>query len=233
MNKVKRAIILAAGKGTRMAPLTNTTPKPLIKISGEPIIERTIKVLLSKNINEIYIITGYLADQFDYLKDKFGITLINNPHYDTCNNISSLFVARKYLTDAIVLEGDIWINNDSIILTEFDYSGYTSIWSDYETSEWLQSVDDADFMTSCSRTGGKSGWILYGISYWAKKDAIMLSEDIENEFVNKQNTNIYWDDVAIFCYPEKYKLKIKRTDSNSFKEFDCVADIEAYNKHYK
>ncbi len=233
MNKVERAIILAAGKGERMLPLTKTTPKPLIEVLGQPIIEHTIEILHQKNIFEIYVIVGYLSEKFDYLSEKYNVTLIKNPLYNECNNISSMFFAKEYLENAVVLDGDIWIQDIDIIKSHFDWSGYTSIWTSTATREWLQQTDDKDFVTSCSRTGGESGWILYSISYWTKDDAAKLSQDIHTEFVDNQNTSIYWDDVAIFCYPEKYKLKIKKASAESFLEFDNLEELAAFDPKYQ
>ena len=232
MNNVEKAIILAAGKGERMMPLTKTTPKPLIEVLGQPIIEHTIEVLRKKNINEIYIVVGYLAEKFDYLVDKYNVNLIYNNKYNTCNNISSLFLARDHLENSVVLDGDIWITDPDVIKTEFDYSGYTSIQTSDFSDEWVQYVDENDFVTKCSRNGGKNGWILYSISYWNKEDAIQLKEDLENEFQKKQNTDIYWDDVPIFCYPEKYKLQIKRALISSFEEFDSINELAIFDSKY-
>lgn len=233
MNKVERAIILAAGKGERMLPLTKTTPKPLLEVLGKPIIEHTIEILHQKNIYEIYVVVGYLSERFRYLSEKYNVTLINNPLYDECNNISSMYFAKDYLGNAVVLDGDIWIKDADVIKNQFDYSGYTSIWTSSETNEWLQQTDIEDFVTSCSRTGGSSGWILYSISYWTKDDAVKLNNDIYAEFIEKKNTSIYWDDVAIFCYPEKYNLKIKKTSSESFLEFDNLSELAAFDPKYQ
>lgn len=233
MNKVERAIILAAGKGERMLPLTKSTPKPLIEVLGQPIIEHTIEILHQKNIFEIYIVVGYLSEKFNYLSEKYNVTLVKNPLYNECNNISSMFFAKDYLKNAVVLDGDIWIQDVDIIKNNFDCSGYTSIWTSIPTREWLQQTDDKDFVTSCSRTGGESGWILYSISYWTKDDAAKLSQDIHTEFVENKNTSIYWDDVAIFCYPEKYKLKIKKAATESFLEFDNLEELAAFDPKYQ
>ncbi len=233
MNKVERAIILAAGKGERMLPLTQNTPKPLLEVLGQPIIEHTIEILHQKNIYEIYVVVGYLSEKFSYLSEKYNVTLVKNPLYDECNNISSMYFAKDYLENAVVLDGDIWIKDADVIINQFDVSGYTSIWTSGETNEWLQQTDNEGFVTSCSRTGGKEGWILYSISYWAKEDAIKLSNDINTEFVENKNTSIYWDDVAIFCYPGKYKLKIKKASGESFLEFDNLYELAAFDPKYQ
>lgn len=112
MESVKRAIIMAAGMGKRMMPLTVDTPKPLIKVHGTPMIETIIIGLRQNNIAEIYIVAGYLHDKFEYLVMKYpGVVIIKNPYYEVSNNISSLYVARDYLENAMILDGDQIINN--------------------------------------------------------------------------------------------------------------------------
>ncbi|MDD2840508.1 MAG: sugar phosphate nucleotidyltransferase, partial [Rickettsiales bacterium] len=109
-----KAIILAAGKGERLKPFTDTLPKPLFPINNETLLERIIKYLLSKNINDIFIITGYKNEKLQFLKRKYKtIKLIHNNNYDKYNNFYSLLKAEKELNDdCLVLAGDIYINND-------------------------------------------------------------------------------------------------------------------------
>lgn len=232
MNNVERAIILAAGKGERMRPLTNTTPKPLLKVHGVPIIEHTIQILHEKGITEIYVVVGYLAEQFDYLTKTYGVTLVKNDAYETCNNISSLYLVRDHLRNSIILDGDIWIADSSILLTAFDFSGYTSIWTDEFIHEWVQGVDSEGFVKTCFRNGDKSGWVLYSISYWTAADADKLSTDIETEYTSLQHTNLYWDDIALFCYPERYSLKIKPVSRSALYEFDTIHELAAFDETY-
>ena len=84
------AIILAAGLGSRFKDVTKTIHKALLPLKdGTPNIERTIEYLIDANIKDIYIVTGHLAYQFEYLRDKYNCHLINNHHYDKYNNIKN------------------------------------------------------------------------------------------------------------------------------------------------
>lgn len=233
MHKVKRAIIMAAGLGNRMHPVTLTTPKPLVRVNGIRMIDTVIEGLHSNGIYEIYIVVGYLKEQFKPLEKEYpGVKLIENTYYDTCNNISSLYVAREYIENAIILDGDQIIYNQTILNAEFERSGYNSVWTDEETDEWLQNVEN-DIVISCSRTGGKGGWQLYSISRWTAEDGKKLKHHIEIEFDQKHNRQIYWDDVALFCYPDEYQLGIRPMNKEDIIEVDNLSELIFLDASYR
>ena len=233
MYKAKRAIIVAAGIGKRMRPITLKIPKPLIKVNGVRMIDTAIQGLRKQGINEIYVIVGYLKEQFYILEQDYpGLKIIENPYYDTCNNISSLYIARNYIENSIIMDGDQIIYNDNILHPDFERSGYNSVWTDIETTEWLQTVDENGIVISCSRTGGAKGWQLFSISRWSEEDGRRLKKDLELEFEIKHNRQIYWDDVAMFCHKDRYKLGIIPMKYSDIIEIDSLEQLISLDSSY-
>lgn len=230
---VERAIIMAAGIGQRLRPVTLTTPKPLVTVNGVCMIDTIIAALHENEIHEIYVVVGYLKEQFyEWAKKYNGITLIENPWYAECNNIASLYVAREYLNNAIILDGDQIIRNPAILHREFTRSGYSCAWTDRATNEWLLTVKNG-IVTKCSHTGGDHGWQLFSVSRWTAEDGQRLRKHLEIEFAQKGNRNIYWDDVALFCYPQEYQLGIYPIQMADLREIDSFAELCETDPSYK
>lgn len=232
MYKAERAIIMAAGLGKRLQPITLTTPKPLVKVNGVRLIDTVIKALNVNGIKEIYVVVGYLKEQFKSLEQDYpGLVLIENPYYCECNNISSLYVARDHIDDTIILDGDQYIYNSDILNPYFSRSGYNAVWTDIPTDEWLMSVEDG-IVKFCNRNGGNHGWQLYSVSFWSSDDGKRLKRHLEIEFEEKNNRQVYWDDVAMFIYHNEYKLGIREMKRSDIIEIDTIGELVNLDKSY-
>lgn len=224
---------MAAGKGERLKPITNVLPKPLIKVNGRRMIETIIDGLEMNGITDIYIVVGYLKEKFEFLKEKYPhIQLIENPYYQKANNISSLYVVREHLENAIILDGDQIIHNPKVLQRQFHKSGYNSVYTKKTTNEWLQQVVN-DRVVSCSRNGGSNGWQLYSISRWNEEDAQKLKKFVEAEFLKNPNSNLYWDDIALFVYPEEFDLGIYPMNAEDVLEIDNLEELAKEDTSYE
>lgn len=233
MHQVKRAVIMAAGFGHRLQPVSLETPKPLISVNGKPMITTALEALRSFDITEIYVVVGYLKEKFRFLEQAYpGLTLLENPYYDTCNNISSLYVARDHLEDAMILDGDQVIYNPAVLSPEFERSGYNAVYTEGPTKEWLLTLQNG-IVQSCSRTGGSGGYQLYSISRWTREDGRKLKAHLELEFAQNHNRDIYWDDIPLFCHPEDYRLGVRIMENKDVIEVDNIQELCMLDPSYQ
>ena len=215
-----------------MRPITLKTPKPLVEVNGVRMIDTVIRGLHQNGIKEIYVVVGYLKEQFKPLEEEYaGLHLIENPYYETCNNISSLYVARDHIEESIILDGDQVIHHASVLSPVFVRSGYNAVWTDQSTDEWLMTVNNG-VVTRCSRTGGKHGWQLFSISRWTEEDGKKLKRHLEIEFDEKKNRQIYWDDIAMFCHAEEYQLGVYPMQYGDVVEIDGLCELAEIDHGY-
>lgn len=233
MNKyVKNAIILCAGLGKRLLPITKETPKPLIKIHGKPIVETTIEALLSQKINRIYLVVGYLKEQFSYLEKKYpSVSLVYNPDYAVSNNISSIYYARHHLQSSLIVEGDILVKNINIFNVKNPISFYRGFFVN-RTDDWCFDIDQQNTITKLYK-GGKNCFQMVGISYWNDADGIKLENDIIEEYCVVNNRQIFWDQVPLKSFRKNYSIKIIECGINDAVEIDTVEELSIIDSSYK
>ncbi len=228
---IRRAVIMAAGTGKRMRPLTMDIPKPLVKVNGVRMIDSVIASLWENGIREIYVVVGYLKEQFATLSETWpGLQLIENPLFDTWNNLSSLYAARHHLEDCIILDGDQLIINSAVLSPRFTHSGYNAVWCEGVTDEWLLDVHNG-IVCGCSRNGGAKGWQLYSVSRWTKEDGQLLCNCLEQEF-ERNSRDLYWDDLPLFRYPDLFTLSIWEMQQGDVIEIDTLEELAALDKSY-
>ena len=228
--RAKRAIFIAAGFGSRLVPITFNTPKPLVRVHGQRIIDGLIDACLDAGINEIYIVRGYLAEQFDQLLYKYPmIRFLENPVYNEANNISSAMVARYMLSNAYVFEADLLISNPKII-TKYHYtSDFLAIKKD-RTDDWCFIVKDGVIVEE--KVGGLDCWQMVGISYWNEEDGHKLSDDIKMTYEQPGGKERYWEQVPLVFCRKHYKVEVRECQENDIIEIDTFRELKAIDKTY-
>ena len=230
--RVKRAVFIAAGFGTRLVPITLNTPKPLVRVHGIRIIDRLIDACLAAGIHEIYIVRGYLAEQFDQLIYKYPmIKFLENPAYNEANNISSSLVARYLLSNAYVFEADLLISNPNIIKPYHYTSDFLAIKKD-RTDDWCFKVKNEIIVEEKVGGEGDDIWQMVGISYWNKEDGYKLSQDIVDVYQSPGGKERYWEQVPLVYKKERYKVEVCECNEDDIVEIDTFNELKAIDKTY-
>lgn len=228
--RAKRAIFIAAGFGSRLVPITFNTPKPLVRVNGARIIDRLINACLEAGINEIYIVRGYLADQFDQLLYKYPmIKFLENPVYNEANNISSSMVARYMLSNAYVFEADLLISNPKII-TKYHYTSDFLAIKKERSDDWCFEVVDG--VITDEKVGGEDCWQMVGISYWGEDDGRRLSQDIPDVYAAPGGKERYWEQVPLVYKKDHYKVEVRECKDEDIVEIDTFCELKAIDKTY-
>jgi CTP:phosphocholine cytidylyltransferase-like protein len=220
--KVQRAILLAAGKGTRLLPITLTTPKPMVEVKGKRIIDTLLDAILAVGIQEIYIVRGYLAEKFDALLDKYPmIQFIENPLYDVTNNISSAYAARDKLRNCYICEADLYVQNPKII-GKYEYRTNYIGFPVYETDDWAYRTR-GDRITGIGRAGTDCVQML-GVSYWTDEAGKVLSRLLAKCF-DSGHQQIFWDEVPYYDGYGELEIAVRACGSEDIIEIDSANDI--------
>jgi len=230
--RAKRAIFIAAGFGSRLIPITFNTPKPLVRVHGERIIDRLIDACLQAGINEIYIVRGYLGELFDQLLYKYPmIKFLENPVYNEANNISSSLVARYMLSNAYVFEADLLISNPAIIKKYHYTSDFLAIKKE-RSDDWCFKVKDGIIQEEKVGGEGDDIWQMVGISYWNEIDGHKLSQDILDVYSSPGGKECYWEQVPLVYRKEHYTVEVCECHDEDIVEIDTFKELKAIDRTY-
>ena len=230
--RVKRAVFIAAGFGSRMVPITFNTPKPLVRVHGVRIIDRLIDACLGAGIDEIVIVRGYLGELFDQLLYKYPmIRFLENPVYNEANNISSALVARYLLSNAYVFEADLLISNPKII-RKYHYSSDFLAIKKERSDDWCFRTRDGVIVEEKVGGEGPDIWQMVGISYWNEADGHKLSQDIEDVYRSPGGKERYWEQVPLVYCREHYSVEVLPCREEDIVEIDTFNELKAIDKTY-
>lgn len=221
---------MAAGMSTRFVPMSIEVPKGLIVVKGEVLIERLIKQLQEANIQDIIVVTGYQAQQYDYLAEKFNVKLIYNPEYETRNNHSSLYYAQEHLKNSYICSSDNYYTEN--VFSEFEESAYYStIYSEGQTDEWVVTKDQEGYINSVE-IGGENADFMIGHAFFDEQFSNAFKQILNEKYHSVEIINMLWESL----YKEHLdvlKLKIKRHEPYQILEFDNLKELRKFDPWYK
>ena len=228
--RVKRAIFLAAGFGSRLVPITLNTPKPLVRVCGKRIIETLLDACVKAEIEEIVIVVGYLSEQFTLLQNKYpNIKFIYNKKYNEANNISSAYLVKNMFTNAYVLESDLYLYNENLIRKYEYHSNFLGKYVDV-TDDWC--LETKNGIITKEKIGGYKCYQMYGISYYNEIDAKKMEKDIASVYNLPGGKEKYWEQVMLDVCKNNYKIHIRECYDGDIIEIDTFNELKVIDKTY-
>ena len=228
--RVRKAIILAAGFGQRLAPVTLDTPKPLVKVNGIRILDTLLDALTAKGITNITIVRGYKKEKFDELTEKYPtLHFIDNPEFNLANNIGSLMCAIDRIDRCYICEADLIINNPDVI-RKYEYRTAYFGAKVRETDDWC--FRQKNGVLDDYRRGGTDCWQGFGISYWDGEDSEKLKADLRKVWNSRGGRENLWEMVPLKIMRKNYKPEIRECSREDITEIDTFIELIAVDPSY-
>ena len=230
--RVRKAVILAAGFGSRMMPATTDRPKPMVTVQGVRIIETLLDALVGVGITDITLVRGYKKERFDELLPKYPfLKLVDNDIYSTTNNISSAMAVLEALDGCYLCEADLYITNPHII-TKYQYA--SNILGSYslETDDWSFRMEDG-YITQYQK-GNTYCYNYYGISYWTREDCEKLRADFRQVYEEEpEGRDYFWEFIPLVLRKDRYRVEIRQCEKADIMEIDNYYELAQLDPSYR
>lgn len=225
----RNAIIMAAGTSSRFLPISYEYPKAFLKVKGEILIERQISQLKEAGIQDITIIVGYKAEQFQYLEKKFDVQLVYNCDYSIYNNTSSLIRVLDKLKNTFICSSDNYFSQN-VFIEQTDFSYYSAIYQEGKTSEYCLSYNQNNEITKVE-IGGENSYVMLGHVYFTEDFSKQFIEILKKEYQLEENRKKLWEQIYME-HLDKLILKIKKYPKNIIYEFDSLDELRQFENNF-
>ncbi len=227
--KVDNAVIMAAGTASRFAPLSYEKPKALIEVKGEILIERQIRQLKEAGIDEIIIVVGYLKEKFMYLREKYGVIIVENKDYLTRNNNSTIYAVKDYLKNTYICSSDNYFSENPFE-KEVDDSYYAAVYSEGTTAEWCM-TEGADGYIDSVTVGGSDAWFMLGHTFWSEEFSTEFKNILLGIYDEPETSDLLWE--AIYMKNlDRLKMKMRKYSEDVIFEFDSLDELRVFDRTY-
>ena len=220
--KPRNAIILAAGFGMRMVPINFSTPKALLEINGERLIERQIKQLHEVGVTDITVVVGFMKENFEYLIDEYGVDLVVNTDYIARNNLWSLALASDRISNTYIIPCDIWCSHNPFRQREL-YSWYiVTDASDPQSEVRVNRKLELQYVQ-----GGTAGNAPVGIAYIDAGLAPLLKERLSVLSQDSCHNGSFWEEAL--RGPDRMVVDAMVWDARSVVEVNSYEQLRVIN----
>lgn len=198
-----KAVILAAGLGTRLRPITNEVPKCMVPVNGIRIIDKQIDNLLANGVNDIYVVDGYKAEVLaSHLREAFPqVYIVPNPRYEETNNMYSLFLTAPFVKDQefMLMNADVYYDSNIVkgMLEGDNVSKIACDRSQY-LEESMKITLDGDRINHISKKITEEEHYAVSIDVYriSSEDSKVLFKEVKDTIIGKKDENS-WTEVAL------------------------------------
>lgn len=223
------AIIMAAGTASRFVPLSEETPKGLLEVRGEILIERQIIQLQEAGVSDITIVLGYKAEMFQYLEQKYGVRLVYNEDFCVYNNTSSMIRVVDRLGDTFICCSDHYFT-ENVFLDKDEDSYYAALYAAGNTNEYCLKLDGKDWIKAV-QIGGQDAWYMAGHVFFNRQFSSSFKKIFVAEYEKEVTKQCYWEDVYI-KHIHNLPMKAKKYGNGIINEFDSIDELRRFDASY-